>query len=119
MAEQLPAHYLYFGDTARLPYGSKSSDTVARYAIGATRFLESQDIDLLVIACNTATALALPAIKAAARVPVGGVVEPGPAPPAEVRRSRAPPVLRPEPPVASHAYRDALQQHGLQVVEKA
>ena len=53
MAEQLPAHYLYFGDTARLPYGTKSTETVARYAIGATRFLESQNIDLLVIACKT------------------------------------------------------------------
>ena len=63
MAEQLPAHYLYFGDTARLPYGTKSPETVARYAIGATKFLEAQNIDLLVIACNTATALALPAIK--------------------------------------------------------
>ena len=59
MAEQLPAHYLYFGDTARLPYGTKSAETVARYAIGATKFLEAQNIDLLVIACNTATALAL------------------------------------------------------------
>ena len=64
MAEQLPAHYLYFGDTARLPYGTKSAETVARYAIGATRFLEAQNIDLLVIACNTATALALPLIQA-------------------------------------------------------
>ena len=58
MAEQLPAHYFYFGDTARLPYGTKSAETVARYAIGAARFLEAKKIDLLVIACNTATALA-------------------------------------------------------------
>ena len=62
MAEQISAHYLYFGDTARLPYGTKSADTVARYAISAARFLEAQNIDLLVIACNTATALALPQI---------------------------------------------------------
>ena len=77
MAGQIPAHYFYFGDTARLPYGTKSAETVARYAIGATRFLEAQNIDLLVIACNTATALALPLIKEAAHVPVVGVVEPG------------------------------------------
>ena len=77
MAEQLPAHYLYFGDTARLPYGTKSDETVARYAIGATRFLEAQNIDLLVIACNTATALAFPRIQQAAHVAVVGVVEPG------------------------------------------
>ena len=119
MAEQLPAHYLYFGDTARLPYGTKSAETVARYAIGAARFLESQNIDLLVIACNTATALALPAIKAAARVPVVGVVEPGAAAAAEVSKNRAAIVIATEATVSSHAYRDALEQHGLQAIEKA
>lgn len=119
MAEQLPAHYIYFGDTARLPYGAKSAETVARYAIGATRFLESQNIDLLVIACNTATALALPAIKAAAHVPVVGVVEPGAAAAAEVSKNGAAIVIATEATVASHAYRDALEQHGLQAVEKA
>ena len=119
MAEQMPAHYLYFGDTARLPYGTKSADTVARYAIGAARFLESQNIDLLVIACNTATALALPQIKQAARVPVIGVVEPGAAMAAEVSRSRSAIVIATEATVSSHAYRDALRQHGLEAHEKA
>ena len=119
MAEQLPAHYLYFGDTARLPYGTKSAETVARYAIGATRFLEAQNIDLLVIACNTATALALPQIKDAAHVPVVGVVEPGAAMAAEVSKNRAAIVIATEATVSSHAYRDALQRHGLQSLEKA
>ncbi len=119
MAEQLPAHYLYFGDTARLPYGTKSAETVARYAIGATRFLEKQTIDLLVIACNTATALALPQIKAAAHVPVVGVVEPGAAMAAEVSQNHAAIVIATEATVSSHAYRDALQRHGLQSLEKA
>ncbi len=119
MAEQLPAHYLYFGDTARLPYGTKSATTVARYAIGASRFLEAQNIDLLVIACNTATALALPQIEAAAHVPVIGVVEPGAAMAAEVSKSRAAIVIATEATVSSHAYRDALQRHGLQSLEKA
>jgi glutamate racemase len=119
IAEQLPAHYLYFGDTARLPYGTKSAETVARYAIGATRFLEKQNIDLLVIACNTATALALPQIKAAAHVPVVGVVEPGAAMAAEVSKKRAAIVIATEATVSSHAYRDALQRHGLQSLEKA
>ena len=53
------ADYLYFGDTARLPYGSKSAATVAHYAVGAVRYLQEQGAELLVIACNTATALAL------------------------------------------------------------
>lgn len=119
LAEQLPAHYLYFGDTARLPYGTKSAETVARYSIGAAHFLESQTIDLLVIACNSATALALPQIKSAANVPVIGVVEPGAEMAAEVSRSRAAIVIATEATVSSHAYRDALQHHGLIAYEKA
>ena len=119
MAEQIPAHYFYFGDTARLPYGAKSAETVARYAIGATRFLEAQNIDLLVIACNTATALALPLIKDAAHVPVVGVVEPGATMAAEMSTQRAVIVIATEATVSSHAYRDALQRHGLEAYEKA
>ena len=119
LAEQTPAHYFYFGDTARLPYGTKSVETVARYAIGAARFLEAQNIDLLVIACNTATALALPQIKDAAHVPVIGVVEPGAAMAAEVSKERAAIVIATEATVSSHAYRDALQQRGLAAYEKA
>jgi len=119
IAEQLPAHYFYFGDTARLPYGTKSGETVARYAIGAARFLEAQNIDLLVIACNTATALALPLIEGATHVPVVGVVEPGAAMAAEVSKKRAAIVIATEATISSHAYRDALQQHGLKAYEKA
>ena len=119
LAEHLRAHYLYFGDTARLPYGTKSAETVARYAIGATRFLESMNIDLLVIACNTASALALPRIKEAATVPVVGVVEPGAAMAAQVSRKRRAIVIATEATVASHAYRDALQRYGIDAFEKA
>src|ERR1700740_1403816 len=78
LLELVPAaDYIYFGDTARLPYGSKSVETVARYAVEAAHFLESQDAQMLVIACNTAPALALDRICAAAYVPVVGVVNPG------------------------------------------
>lgn len=119
LAERLPAHYLYFGDTARLPYGTKSAETVARYAIGATRFLESKNIDLLVIACNTASALALPQIKQAASVPVVGVVEPGASMAAQVSKNRKAVVIATEATVSSHAYRDALQRHGVEAFEKA
>jgi glutamate racemase len=102
-----------------LPYGTKSAETVARYAIGATRLLESQNIDLLVIACNTATALALPRIQQAAHVPVVGVVEPGAAMAAEMSQTRSAIVIATEATVSSHAYRDALQRHGLATFEKA
>jgi glutamate racemase len=71
------AHYVYLGDTARLPYGSKSRETIARYAVSSAKFLHEQGADLLVIACNTATALALSDIQQALPIPVIGVVEPG------------------------------------------
>ncbi len=119
LAERLPAHYFYFGDTARLPYGTKSAETVARYAIGATRFLESKNIDLLVIACNTASALALPRIKEAATVPVVGVVDPGAEAASQVSKSRRAIVIATEATVSSHAYRDALRGHGIEALEKA
>jgi glutamate racemase len=71
------ARYIYLGDTARLPYGSKSHETIARYAVESARFLHEQGAELLVIACNTATALAFEDIEAALPIPVIGVVEPG------------------------------------------
>src|SRR5207244_5961524 len=78
LLELIPdADYSYFGDTARLPYGSKSVETVARYAVEAAHYLQGQGAEMLVIACNTATALALDRITEAAHVPVVGVVEPG------------------------------------------
>ena len=71
------AHYIYLGDTARLPYGAKSQTTIARYAVESARFLATQGADLLVIACNTATALALDDIRRSVPIPVIGVIEPG------------------------------------------
>jgi glutamate racemase len=71
------ANYIYLGDTARLPYGSKSRETIARYAVSSAKFLHEQGAELLVIACNTATALALEDIQRALPIPVIGVVEPG------------------------------------------
>jgi glutamate racemase len=69
--------FVYLGDTARVPYGTKSLATVQRYAIENARFLEAHGIKLLVVACNTASALALPAIRRAVGVEVIGVIEPG------------------------------------------
>ncbi len=71
-------NYIYLGDTARLPYGTKSRDTITRYALQASKALVERNIKLLVIACNTATSTALPALQAAyPHIPVIGVVEPG------------------------------------------
>ena len=69
--------FVYLGDTARVPYGTKSLATVERYAIENARFLETHGIKLLVVACNTASALALPSIRKSISVPVVGMIEPG------------------------------------------
>ena len=76
--ERLPdEHFVYLGDTARVPYGTKSLATVERYAIENSLFLEARGIKLLVVACNTASALALPAVRRSVSVPVVGMIEPG------------------------------------------
>jgi glutamate racemase len=120
LVERIPeADYLYFGDTARLPYGSKSAATVAHYAVGAVRYLQDQGAELLVIACNTATALALDKIKAAADVEVIGVIEPGAEAAAAASRKRKVVVIGTEATISSHAYRRALEARGVAVREKA
>jgi glutamate racemase len=120
LVERIPdADYLYFGDTARLPYGSKSAATVAHYAVGAVRYLQDQGAELLVIACNTATALALDEIKAAAGVKVIGVVEPGAIAAAAATRTRKVVVIGTDATIGSHAYRRALEARRVAVREKA
>jgi glutamate racemase len=120
LLELIPnADYLYFGDTARLPYGSKSVETVARYAVEAAHFLESHGAEILVIACNTATALALDRITAAAHVPVVGVVEPGAEAAAAASGNKKVAVIGTEATVSSHAYRRALEARGIEAREKA
>ena len=78
LRERMPGEqYLYLGDTARLPYGTKTSDTVRRYALNAAAHLNHYQIKLLVVACNTASSFALDEVAAASPVPVVGVVQPG------------------------------------------
>ncbi len=78
LMDRLPAeHTVYLGDTARLPYGTKSPDTVMRYSLQNTSFLAGQGVKLLVVACNTASATSLPVLVRRYRVPVVGVIEPG------------------------------------------
>jgi glutamate racemase len=120
LLELIPeADYLYFGDTARLPYGSKSAETVAKYAVEAAQFLEQHGAQLLVIACNTATALALDKITAAAHVPVVGVVEPGAEGALTVSKNKRVAVIGTEATVSSHAYLKALEARGMQARERA
>ncbi len=100
---------LYLGDTARLPYGTKSPETITRYALQAAAKLVKQGVKILVIACNTATAAALPALRAAfAPLPIIGVVEPGAAAAAKASRSGHIAVIATEATIGRGAYQEAL-----------
>ena len=68
---------IYFGDTARLPYGTKSKDTVIRYSKEITKFLLNKNVKMVVVACNTASSVAIPFLKEISNVPVIGVIKPG------------------------------------------
>ncbi len=110
MRSALPnEHFLYLGDTARLPYGTKSPSSIARYASQATAALSARGIKLLVVACNTASAVALDALERQMQpVPVIGVVEPGAK--AAVAAGDRHLVLATEATVRLGAYRDAIQR---------
>jgi glutamate racemase len=99
---------LYLGDTARVPYGSKSPETVTRYALACARFLLERGVKLLLVACNTATAHALPALRAALPVPVIGAVEPGAQVAREATRNRQIGVIGTLGTIRSGAYEAAL-----------
>ncbi len=120
LMDRIPeADYLYLGDTARLPYGAKSRATVARYAASSAKFLVSEGAEFLVIACNTASALALDEIRDAIPVPVLGVVETG-ANAADVNSTtRDVLVMATAATVESHAYAIACAGRNLRAIEKA
>ncbi|HEY0097347.1 MAG TPA: glutamate racemase [Pyrinomonadaceae bacterium] len=109
--EALPQErFVYLGDTARVPYGTKSLATVERYALENARFLEARGIKLLVVACNTASALALPAIRASVGIPVIGVIEPGAAAAVEASKGGRIGVIATEATVRSGAYSRAIRE---------
>ena len=120
--ERLPnERFVYLGDTARVPYGTKSLATVERYAVENSRFLAAHGIKLLVVACNTASALALPAIRAAISVPVIGVIEPGSRAAVEVAQGGNIGVIATEATVQSQAYAKAIARMGgaAKVIQRA
>ena len=120
LVARLPhARYAFLGDTARLPYGSKSRRTIARYAAESAQFLvNKQGAEFLVIACNTASALALDAIQAAVSVPVLGVIEPGAEAAYAASRTGDVLVIATDATVQSHAYAAACRARGLRALEK-
>ena len=122
LIQRLPrARFAFLGDTARLPYGSKSRRTIARYAAESAQFLvRKQGAEFLVIACNTASALALDAIQVAAPdIPVLGVIEPGASAARAATRTGDVLVIATDATVQSHAYSAACRALGMRALEKA
>lgn len=121
IARALPHHSLiYLGDSARVPYGTKSADTVTRYSLQAAAHLLDRGIGMLVVACNTASAAALPALRETLPIPVIGVVEPGARAAVERTRGRVG-VIATEGTVRSKAYTRAIRSLDatIEVIEAA
>ena len=112
--DRLPnERFVYLGDTARVPYGTKSLATVERYAIENSEFLASRGVKMLVVACNTASALALPKIREKVGIDVVGVIGPGGRKAVKVTEEKSPArigVIATEATIASNAYFDAIRR---------
>jgi glutamate racemase len=120
--ERLPHEStIYFGDTARVPYGPKSPDTVRRYSLEILHWLLDQGVKAVVIACNTSTAHALEALQAASPVPVIGVIDPGARAAVSAMRKGPIGVIGTAGTIASNAYARAIQRAlpGAEVEQKA
>lgn len=112
---------VYFGDTARVPYGSKSKDNIIRYSRQIIRFLQTQNVKAIVIACNTASALALETVKDEIDIPIIGVVEPGARAALAVTQTKKVGVIGTEATVRSAMYEKLIQgaEPDVEVVAKA
>lgn len=100
---------IYLGDTARVPYGIRSAETVTRYSLENTKFLFSKDIKLLVVACNTASSVSLETIRKSVSVPVIGVIEPGARAAAAFTKNKKIGIIGTEATVRSNSYSKAIQ----------
>lgn len=109
---QLPqGRIIYFGDTARVPYGSKSKETIIRYSRQIIHFLESKGVKAIVVACNTASAFALETIRPEMKIPIIGVVKPGAKVAAETTVNGKIGVIGTEGTIGSQIYTETIQQH--------
>lgn len=101
---------VYFGDTARVPYGSKSKDNIIRFSRQIINFLKTKDVKAIVIACNTASALALDVVRAEIDIPIIGVVEPGARAALEMSQSRKIGVIGTDATIRSAMYEKIIQE---------
>jgi glutamate racemase len=111
--------FIYLGDTARVPYGRKPAAMVADFAFGITEFLRRMDVEGVVIACNTASASALPEMAGRFSMPIWGVIDPGVAAAASLTRTGRVGVIGTKGTIASGAYQQRLVERGLTVWARA
>src|SRR5881394_1569254 len=110
LRELLPnENIFYLGDTARVPYGNKSAETVERYSLELARILMAEDAKLIVVACNTVSSVAIPKLRAGVSVPVIGVIEPGAHAAIAMTRNRHVGVIGTRATIRSGAYENALR----------
>lgn len=111
---QLPdEEIVYFGDTARIPYGSKSKDTIIKYSNQIIRFLKTKDVKAIVIACGTASALALEAVREKFDLPIIGIVEPAARAAAQQTRNNKIGIIGTEATIASNIYDMLIQKQAM------
>lgn len=110
--------FVYLGDTARVPYGTKSSQTVIKYSFECAEFLMAEGIDLLVVACNTASSYALDALKESLPLPVFGVIQPGVKRAIENTKGKIG-VIGTRATISSGSYKRLLEDYGVEVYQKA
>ena len=114
LMRELPAEdFVYFGDTARVPYGTKSKDTIVKFSLENIEFLLTFHVKLIVIACNTSSAWALPTLKRYFKVPIVGVIGPGAEAAMEASRTKRIGIIGTQSTVRSLAYETAMSRlHG-------
>ncbi|MDW8433319.1 MAG: glutamate racemase [Aquificaceae bacterium] len=111
--------FVYLGDTARVPYGDKSAHTVVKYSLECAEFLMGEGVDLLVVACNTASSYALDTLRENIPVPVFGVIEPGVKRALCTTETKRVGVIGTRATVSSQAYKRLLEKEGVEVFQKA
>jgi glutamate racemase len=112
---------VYFGDTARVPYGSKSKETIIKYSKQVIKFLRTQNVKAIVVACNTATAFALEELEADLDIPIIGVIKPGAALSVKTTVNKRIGVIGTEGTILSQVYNTYIHNidSGIQIIEKA
>ncbi len=122
IARQLPKEgIVYFGDTARLPYGPKSTQTVAQFAIQDTEFLLRHEVKMVVVACNTASSVAVDELRSRYDIPIIGVIEPGALAAVSSTLTGKIGVIGTEGTITSHAYRERIRKldREIEIIEQS